>query len=295
MANSIALAQNFLGVCDLKYKRESLTAILDAAPGAVDFVGANVCKVYKLSSDGLGDYSRNNGYPTGSVTGTWETLTLTKDRGVELKVDRFDNEESKSMAFGQLADVFMRESVVPELDAYRFSVMSSAQTLVKADITVGTTDCVGLIDTAEQQMAEDEVPEEGRILYVSPTMYAGIKAKVTRYLANENGVNREIIKFNNMPVIVVPQSRFNTAITLNNGSSTFGFAPTAGGYKINFMIVHPSAVKNVIKAQIPKIFSPDEFQGGDCYALQYRLYHDCFLWDNKKKGIYTHTKSTANT
>ena len=295
MANSIALAQNFLGVCDLKYKRESLTAILDAAPGAVDFVGANVCKVYKLSSDGLGDYSRNNGYPTGSVTGTWETLTLTKDRGVELKVDRFDNEESKNMAFGQLADVFMRESVIPELDAYRFSVMSSAQTLVKADITVGTTDCVGLIDTAEQQMAEDEVPEEGRILYVSPTMYAGIKAKVTRYLANENGVNREIIKFNNMPVIVVPQSRFNTAITLNNGSSTFGFAPTAGGYKINFMIVHPSAVKNVIKAQIPKIFSPDEFQGGDCYALQYRLYHDCFLWDNKKKGIYTHTKSTANT
>ena len=295
MANSIALAQNFLGVCDLKYKRESLTAILDAAPGAVDFVGANVCKVYKLSSDGLGDYSRNNGYPTGSVTGTWETLTLTKDRGVELKVDRFDNEESKSMAFGQLADVFMRESVVPELDAYRFSVMSSAQTLVKADITVGTTDCVGLIDTAEQQMAEDEVPEEGRILYVSPTMYAGIKAKVTRYLANENGVNREIIKFNNMPVIVVPQSRFNTAVTLNDGSSYFGFAPTAGGYKINFMIVHPSAVKNVIKAQIPKIFSPDEFQGGDCYALQYRLYHDCFLWDNKKKGIYTHTKSTANS
>ena len=295
MANSIALAQNFLGVCDLKYKRESLTAILDAAPGAVDFVGANVCKVYKLSSDGLGDYSRNSGYPTGSVTGTWETLTLTKDRGVELKVDRFDNEESKNMAFGQLADVFMRESVIPELDAYRFAKMSTAQTLVKADITVGTTDCVGLIDTAEQQMAEDEVPEEGRILYVSPTMYAGIKAKVTRYLANENGVNREIIKFNNMPVIVVPQSRFNTAVTLNDGSSYFGFAPTAGGYKINFMIVHPSAVKNVIKAQIPKIFSPDEFQGGDCYALQYRLYHDCFLWDNKKKGIYTHTKSTANS
>lgn len=295
MPNSIALAQNFLGVCDMKYKRESLTAILDAAPGAVDFVGANVCKVYKLSSDGLGDYSRNNGYPTGSVTGTWETLTLTKDRGVELKVDRFDNEESKSMAFGQLADVFMRESVVPELDAYRFAKMSTAQTLVKADITVGTTDCVNLIDTAEMQMAEDEVPEEGRILYVSPKMYAGIKAKVTRYLANENGVNREIIKFNNMPVIVVPQSRFNTAITLNNGSSYFGFAPTAGGYKINFMIVHPSAVKNVIKAQIPKIFTPDEFQGGDCYALQYRLYHDCFLWENKVKGIYTHTASTANS
>lgn len=295
MAQSIALAQNFLGVLDAVYKRECITRMLDAAPGEVDFVGANVCKVYKLSMDGLGNYSRNSGYPSGEITGAWETLTLQKDRGVSLHVDRFDNEESKNMAFGKLASEFMRTQVAPELDAYRFATMSAAQTLVKADITVGTTDCVGLIDTAEQQMAEDEVPEEGRILFVSPTMYAGIKAKITRYLANENGVNREIEVFNRMPVVVVPQSRFNTAVTLNDGSSYFGFAPTAGGYKINFMIVHPSAVKNVIKAEIPKVFSPDENQSADSWLFQYRLYHDCFLWDNKKKGIYTHTKSTANS
>lgn len=295
MAQSIALAQNFLGVLDTVYKRESLTTRLDAAPGEVDFVGADTCKVYKLTMDGLGNYSRANGYPTGEVNGSWETLQLTKDRGVNLGVDRFDNEESKNMAFGRLAGEFMRTQVVPELDAYRFAKMSAAQTLVKADITVGTTDCVGLIDAAEQQMQEDEVPEEGRILYVSPKMYAGIKAKVTRYLANENGVNREIEIFNKMPVIVVPQSRFNTAVTLNDGSSSFGFAPTAGGYKINFQIVHPSAVKNVVKAAIPKVFSPDENQTADKWLFQYRLYHDCFLWDNKKKGIYTHTASTANS
>lgn len=182
-----------------------------------------------------------------------------------------------------------------ELDAYRFAKMSTAQTLVKADITVGTTDCVELIDAAQQQMYEDEVPMEGRILFVSPTMYSGIKAKITRYLANENDVNRQIEMFDNMPVIVVPQNRFNTAITLNDGSESFGYTPTAGGYKINFMIVHPSAVKNVVKAAIPKVFSPDEFQSGDCWAFQYRLYHDCFLWENKVKGIYTHTKSTANS
>ena len=115
MTNSIALAQNFLGVLDAVYKRESLTGLLDAAPGTVDFVGANTCKVYKLSMDGLGDYSRANGYPHGDVTGTWETLTLSKDRGSELGVDRFDNEESKNMAFGMLASEFMRTQVIPEL------------------------------------------------------------------------------------------------------------------------------------------------------------------------------------
>ena len=295
MSQSIALAKNFLGVLDEVYKRASLTNILDATPGEVNFTGANKCEVYKLSMDGLGDYSRANGYPTGEVNGSWEELTLSKDRAVNLGVDRFDNEESKNLAFGRLAGEFMRTAVVPEVDAYRFATMSTAQTLVKADITVGTTDCVGLIDTAEQQMYEDEVPMEGRILFVSPTMYSGIKEKITRYLANENGVNRNIEMFNQMPVIVVPQNRFNTAITLNDGSETFGFAPTAGGYKINFMIVHPSAVKNVVKAAIPKVFSPDVNQTADKWLFQYRLYHDCFLWDNKKKGIYTHTKSTANT
>lgn len=294
MPNNIALAQNFLGVLDAVYKRESLTAILDAAPGTVDFTGANTCKVYKLSMSGLGDYSRANGYPAGDVTGTWEDKVLTKDRGTELSVDRFDNEESKNMAFGMLAGEFMRTQVVPEIDAYRFAKYSTAQTLVKADITPGTTDCVGLIDAAEEQLYEDEVPVEGRILYVSPKMYSGLKAKITRSLANENGVSRVIQTYNNMPVIVVPQSRFNTAVTLNDGSSAFGFAPTAGGFKINFQIVHPSALKNVVKFAMPKVFSPDENQRKDAWLFQYREYHDAFIWDNKAKGIYTHAANTAN-
>ena len=294
MPNNIALAQNFLGVLDAVYKRESLTAILDAAPGTVYFTGANTCKVYKLSMDGLGDYSRANGYPAGDVTGTWEDKVLTKDRGTELSVDRFDNEESKNMAFGMLAGEFMRTQVVPEIDAYRFAKYSTAQTLVKADITPGTTDCVGLIDAAEEQLYEDEVPIEGRILFVSPKMYSGLKAKITRTLANENGVSRVIQTYNNMPVIVVPQSRFNTAVTLNDGSSAFGFAPTAGGFKINFQIVHPSALKNVVKFAMPKVFSPDENQRKDAWLFQYREYHDAFIWDNKAKGIYTHAANTAN-
>lgn len=294
MPNNIALAQNFLGVLDAVYKRESLTAILDAAPGTVDFTGANTCKVYKLSMDGLGDYSRANGYPAGNVTGTWEDKVLSKDRGTELSIDRFDNEESRNMAFGMLAGEFMRTQVVPEIDAYRFAKYSTAQTLVKADITPGTTDCVDLIDAAEEKLYEDEVPVEGRILFVSPKMYSGLKAKITRSLANENGVNRAIETFNGMPVIVVPQSRFNTAVTLNDGSSAFGFAPTAGGFKINFQIVHPSALKNVVKFAMPKVFSPDENQRKDAWLFQYREYHDAFIWDNKAKGIYTHAANTAN-
>lgn len=295
MPNSIALAQKFLPILDEVYKRESLTSRLDAANSEIQWIGADTVKLFKAQIPGLGDYNRSTGYPHADYVSTWETLQLTKDRGVDLMIDREDNEETLGMAFGTLAGEFMRTQVIPELDAYRFAKYASAVTLVKADITVGTTDVPELIDVAEQAMGDNEVPREGRILYVSEKAYAGIKAKITRILANENGVNREFEVFDGMPVIRVPQNRFNTAVTLYDGSANFGFVPTAGGYKINFMIVHPSAVKNAVKLALPKIFTPDENQSADAWKFQYREYHDAFVLANKVNGIYVHAASTANS
>ena len=297
MPNSITLAEKFLPILDGVYKRESLTARLLGANALIRFNGANKVSIFKTDMDGFGDYSRANGFVNGSVTAGWEDYTLTKDRGIGLGVDRMDNEETLGMAFGTLAGEFARTKEVPELDAYRFAAMAGTSGIssANADITVGTTDVPDLIDTAEMTMGDDEVPYEGRVLFVSEKCYAGLKAKITRYLANENGVQREVETYNGMEVVRVPQNRFNTAVTLYDGTSNFGFAPTAGGYKINFMIVHPSAVLPVVKHDIVKVFSPDENQTADKWLFQVRVYHDMFVLDNKVKGIYMHRAATANT
>lgn len=208
-----------------------------------------------------------------------------------------DNEETLGMAFGTLAGEFMRTKEIPELDAYRFSCMASASGVssASADITVGTTDVPVLIDTAESQLDEDEVPYEGRILFMSEKAYAGLKPKITRYIANENGVNKEIEVYNSMRIVRVPQVRFNTAITLNDGTASFGYSVTSGGYKINFMIVHPSAVLPVVKHELPRIWTPAQNINADAYKFDFRLYHDCFVLKNKVKGIYVHKASTANS
>ena len=297
MPNSITLAEKFLPILDGVYKRESLTARLLGANALIRFNGANKVSIFKTDMDGFGDYSRANGFVNGSVTAGWEDYTLTKDRGIGLGVDRMDNEETLGMAFGTLAGEFARTKEVPELDAYRFAAMAGTSGIssANADINVGTTDVPDLIDTAEMTMGDDEVPYEGRVLFVSEKCYAGLKAKITRYLANENGVQREVETYNGMEVVRVPQNRFNTAVTLYDGTSNFGFAPTAGGYKINFMIVHPSAVLPVVKHDIVKVFSPDENQTADKWLFQVRVYHDMFVLDNKVKGIYMHRAATANT
>lgn len=301
MANTIALAQKYLPLLDEVYKASSRTAILDATK--VDIVNGNTIKVFKTSMDGLGNYNRNTGFTNGDVTGTWETMTLTKDRGRSFIVDRMDNEETIGMAFGTLAGEFIRTKVAPEIDAYTFAKIAGTSGILSAnaDVTVGTTDVPSLIDTAEMQMNEEEVPGEGRILFISETAYAGLRAKIVRTVLNDvTGINKDVETYNGMRVIRVPQSRFYTAITLydgtTSGQTTGGYVGTATtGYKINFMIVHPSAVNKVVKHVLPRIFTPEQYQNADAWKFDYRIYHDTFVYDNKVKGIYMHRGSTALT
>ena len=300
MANSIALAQKYVPILDEVYKYASKTALLDETQ--VEFINANTVKVFKLSMDGLGNYSRNNGFVKGSVTGAWETMTLSKDRARTFTVDSMDNEETFDMAFGRLSGEFIRTKVAPEVDAYRFAKLAGTSNILAgtpANITIGTTDVPALVDNAEMEMNEAEVPQEGRILFISETAYAGLRAKITRTVMNgENGINKEVDMYDGMRVIRVPQSRFYTAITMYDGSTSGqeagGYIGTAStGYKINFMIVHPSAVCQVLKHVKPRIFAPDINQDADAWKFDYRVYHDIFVYDNKVKGIYLHRGSTA--
>lgn len=300
MGNTIALAETYLPLLDEVYKASSRTAILDSTK--VEIVNGNTVKVYKTSMDGLGDYSRNNGYTNGDVTGTWETMALTKDRGRSFQIDRMDNEETIGMAFGTLAGEFIRTKVAPEIDAYTFAKLAGTADILAAtpaDIEVGTTDVAALIDEAEREMNEAEVPTESRILFISETAYAGLKAKVTRSVQNDvKGINREILTYNDMLIVRVPQNRFYTAITLYDGATDGqkigGFVGTTGtGKPINFMIVHPSAVTKVMKHVLPRIFTPDQNQTADAWKFDYRIYHDTFAFENKVKGIYLHAGATA--
>lgn len=295
--NNIELAKRCVPILDGIYKRESLTADLLPLNADIRFDGVGKISLFETDMDGFGDYSRADGFPIGSVSAGWTEYQLTQDRGISLAVDAMDNEESLGMAFGTLVPEFMRTKEIPELDAYRFSQIASTVGIsgANADITVGTTDCPALIDTAEEVLDDDEVPVEGRILYVSNKFYNGIKQKITRILVNENGVNREVETFNGMVVRRVPKNRFNTAITLKNGKGEYGFSVPAGSYPINFIIIHPTAVRALVKHEVPRIWTPGENINADAYKFDLRTYHDLFVLKNKKKGIYVHRAASANS
>lgn len=294
--NTIELAQKFLPLMDEVYKMASVTSMFDLQN--VEFVNANTVKYYDLSMSGLGNYDRNAGFPKGAVKGEWKTWELTQDRGTTFSVDAMDDEETLRMTFGPLTSRFIREHVAPEIDAYTFAKFASTPNILTAtgDIQRGTTKITELIDEAEYQMNDAEVPTEGRILFISNEAYAALKPNISRGLSNETTVQTNIEMYDDMRVIKVPQGRFNTAITLKDvtDGTDGGFEPTDGGYKINFMIVHPSAVRKCMKHVKPRIFSPDVNQTADAWKFDYRVYHDVFAFERKANGIYMHRAATAN-
>lgn len=291
MANSIDLVTKFQPILDEIYKKASKTAMLDAQTKPVSFAGASVVKVYKTSLVGLGTYSRTAGYPVGNVTGTWETLTLATERGRELFIDRMDDDETLGMAFGTTIGEYMRTLVIPEVDAYRFGVYAGWSGIDGTTGTLSSGTVLDAFDAAMLAMDENEVPDEGRKLFISSTVYSYLKSEINRTLGNEGSADRRLQSLDNVQILPIPQSRFSTAVTLNAGATADAGGYTASGKDINFMLMHPSAVLQTKKHDKLKIFDPDTNQDADGWKIQYRLYHDAFVYDNKVDGIYLHAKA----
>lgn len=290
MANSIALAKKYVPLLDEVYKESAKTAILESdASLAKAGANANEIVIPKLDMDGLGDYDRNSGYTTGNVVLTNETVKFNYERGRKFQVDVMDDEESQDIAFGRLAGEFMRTQVAPEIDAFRFATLAGKENISKG--TAGTladgAAVVAALRTATSKMDEDEVPMENRILFITPTLHGLVQDMDTTK-------SREVMaRFTN--VVLVPQSRFYTAIDLKDGKSSGeeagGYVKNADGKEINFMIVHQPAVLQYTKHAVPKIIAPEANQDADAYIYAYRNYGLEDVYENKVAGIYLHHKA----
>ena len=290
MANTIALAKNYTSILDEVYQNASVTADLTSDSTMVR-AGANANEIVypQISVTGLGDYSRNSGYTNGSVNLEWKTATFNYERGTKISVDVMDNEESRDIAFTMAGSELMRTKVAPEADAFTFATLAGIAGISKATPATyaDATEFLQALIVAKNKMDEDEVPEEGRILYATPTLLNGVMALDTtksREILNSFSVKKR-----------VPQSRFYTAIDLLDGKTA---GEEAGHYKkaetgkdINFMIVHKPAVikydKHVAQDIIPASANPDS----DSDIVKYRKYGIVDVYQNKVAGIYLSHKA----
>ena len=288
--NSIQLFKKYIAKLDEVYKSASKTAVLDGDAELVR-AGANTNEIVvpKLSMDGLADYSRNSGYVSGDVTLTYETVQFNYDRGRKFDVDAMDNEETAGIAFGKLSSEFIRTKVVPEMDAFRFATYAGISGISKATAATYSTgaDWLAALQTAQSKMDDDEVPEEGRILFITPAGYNAVM--------NVDTTKSKEVLASFSQIVKVPQSRFYTAIELADGTTSGeeagGYSKAAAGKDINFMIIHKPALLQYPKHTVNKIITPEANQESDGWLFFYRAYGLADVYENKVAGIYLSNKA----
>ena len=297
MANAITTITKYLPLLDQVYAVASVSAILDTPNALVrETADAKTVLIAQTSMSGLGDYSRADGFVSGDLTLTWKPYTFEYDRGRTFQIDAMDDMETMGLAFGSLAGEFVRVKVTPEIDAIRFAkYATNAGTTVAATLTNKTT--VSAIATAEVDMEEKEVSLANCVLFMTPTVYGYVKDDTEHFqrtLVPSENPNRNFGSFDEMPIAKVPQTRFYTAVdTLSgkDGEAAGGFVKAEGAKDINFMIIDRASVIQLIKHGKIRVFDPDTNQSADAYKVDYRIYHDAWVLDNKKNGIYCHTKA----
>ena len=305
MANDIKLVTKYLPLLDEVYRVNAKSSILEADASMVQQTAdAKVIKINKLNMDGLGDYSRQDGYPVGSIVSDWETHEFENDRGRRFNLDKMDNLENLGMAFLNMAGQFMKQKVIPEKDAYTFAKIAGTAGIEGTSGSLTSSNTKQAIETALATLGENEVDEGNMVLFITPTVKGNLEAQINRSLAS--GVTeygQKIEYFNNIPLITVPQTRFYNGIDLLDGTSS---GETAGGYKkhtstgasgdadaknINFLLLDKNAVLSIAKNNVAQIFSPEVNQLHDGWTFNYRFYYDIFVLENRQKGIYAHIAS----
>ena len=284
MANAITLAAKFVPLLDKAYAATAKTAILNAAPSEVrptDNVGTY--SIQKLTLVGLGTYSKTLGAPAGDVTLTWESFTYTQDRGRKFTVDALDEKQAMG-AFGKIAGEFMRRYEVPEIDAYRIAkIATTCGTDVAATLTTGAATAAAL-NLADVTLQNAEVEGAELVLFITPTFLG---------LAKTQALNTAvpIPVLDNATVVVVPQSRMKTAITVDAGAAgnAGGYAVAAGAENVQFILMDKNAVFADAKHESLRVFDDKTNQAANAWLFDFRIVHDCFVFEEKLNGVYVNT------
>ena len=287
-SNAIALAKNYISILDEVYKNASVTADL-TSDASMMRESANVNEVLypQIEVGGLGDYDRNSGYTSAGVKLGWKTAKFNYDRGAKLEVDVMDNQESRNLAFTRAGAELQRTRVAPEADAFTFATICGFEGItLREEAFANAVDFLSALIEAKNKMDEDEVPEEGRILYTTPTLLNGV-------MALDTTKSREILSAFTVKK-KVPQSRFYTAIDLLDGKSPSEeaghYKKAAGAKDVNFMIIHRPAIikfdKHVASDVIPASLNAD----ADGDILKYRKYGLVDYYKNKAAGFYVSHK-----
>jgi len=281
-------AETFTNLLQEVYSKELCSDELAKSKPGVVFINAQTIKLPRLTTSGYKDHTRTPGFNAGTLQNDWEAKKLTHDRDIEFFVDPMDIDETNlTLSVANIQHAFEMEHAIPEKDSYRFSKLHAELTTYHGRIDSTVITAANFLEAFDEEMSrmdEASVPEEGRILYVTPAMAKIIKEAegLQRVLSvtTPNAVNRNVHSLDDVEIKKVPSSRMKTKYDFTDGCK-----PGAGAKQINFILVHPSCVVARDKYSYIKLFTPGtDSRTADGYIYQNRNYGDLFLLEKRVAG-----------
>lgn len=307
--NTIQYATLLQQKLDEQVVAQSTSGWMEANAGQVIYNGGRDIKVPSISTSGLGDYDRDEGFVQGSVNFSYENLTMTQDRGRTFSLDAMDvNETNFLMSATAVAGEFQRTRGIPEIDAYRYSklhaIAKTGSRLAAAYTPAKATMLDALMD--DITAIRDEVGENVSLVITMAETVARVLdsvSDISRSISvvdfRQGGINLKVKALNEIPIRRVPSARMKSAYVFNDGKTSGqeagGFTPDAGAVQINWIICAQNTPVAVSKTDKLRIFAPDVNQTKDAWKIDYRKYHDLWLTKNKYNTLMVNAQPASST
>lgn len=276
---SIELAKKYAPHTDELFKAESKLSLLTNTD--YDWTGAHSIAVWKVSTVGMNDYSRNRGSDFEEteaslsrfgkivdLSAQTQEMLLTKDRSFIFNIDRLDQDETANQVAADSALARqIREVVIPEVDAYVYKKMVDNAGTVAVAGELTADNMYQCIVAGSEVLDNAEVPETERVIVVTPAAYRVLKSADFHMdcdISEELRLKGVVGMVDGMTVVKVPANR------LPEG---FGF-----------MIAHPSATVAPVKLEDYGLHTNTALSSGT--IVTGRICYDAFVLGNKTKAIY---------
>ena len=273
---AINLVTKFHPYVDEIFKKESKKALVTNQD--FDWTGAHTVKVYKISTGTMNDYdiAGTGSGVTGSRFGTVESLdatteefTLKKDRSFTFAIDKLDSDETaQQLAASTALARQQREIVIPEVDSYVYGVMATGAGTKPKAVALTPENIYDEITKGTNTLDNAEVPDESRVIIVSPDVYRLMKKSKDIVMETDIDTNLRkqgvVSNLDGAAVIKVPAAR----LPKNCG----------------FILCHPCATVAPTKLEDYRIHQDPPGISGS--LVEGRVCYDAFVLDNKKMAIY---------
>lgn len=300
--NTIEYSKLMMKQLDQQVVQGLTSGWMEANAGQVIYNGGDEVKIPNMSTVGLGNYDRDNGFVQGGVTLKWDTYKMTQDRGRTFQLDAMDVDESGFVATSaNVIKIFQAEHVIPEIDAYRYSKIATiAKKASKTEeITITADNAISKI-REHIRAIQDVIGIDSKLILTMPSSILALiedSPKVSKSINvadfKQGGLNFKVNTIDEHVIRVVPSARLKTLYDVNDGKTggqeAGGLKPNSEAKDINWIITPQNVPIAINKTDKLRVFTPDVNQKADAWKIDFRKYHDLWIKKHKENQIFVCT------